>query len=210
MEEAVAGKPGRSGRKRAGDEPKVYFNGRIDPDLRRQLETEARRNGNTLSREIEFRLKNSLKSVTFAGSADNAARTVGFLAQEAARLTTMGDKNWLNDHYAYSAFAEAFAKITKILQQHYNVFSRNEDEPEFPKFSHPIFDDHSALASSGAFQIITALDEASEEEIAKIPPSDPRHEYVKAAKVLDLWAKGHLRTFFKADDRGERHEQGGK
>ena len=75
----MAGKPGRSGRKRQGEEPKVYFNSRLDPALRDRLQAEADRNGRTLSREIELRLRSSLKPVT---PSSDAIRVFGFLFRE--------------------------------------------------------------------------------------------------------------------------------
>src|SRR5262245_22264584 len=105
MELRMAGKPGRSGRKRQGAERKVYFNSRIDPELRDQLQAaaDARTPRRSLSLEIEERLRNSLVP---AGRVDDATRALCLLIMEASKETRDGDRNWTNNANLYLVFRE--------------------------------------------------------------------------------------------------------
>jgi hypothetical protein len=52
------------GRKCRGEGPSVHFNSRITPETRRVLEAAAKRNGRSLSHEIELRLAHSAATIS--------------------------------------------------------------------------------------------------------------------------------------------------
>lgn len=186
----MAGKPGRSGRKRQGAEAKVYFNSRIDPELRDQLQSEADKNGRTLSREIELRLRG-----TFIPSSptSDAGRVFAFLLEEAARLTTIGDKNWRNDENLYFAFMEAVRELLKIALVRTAPWRRRS---EWSEIDHPLFKKPEDLGKAAVFQITNSLANAdSLAAVADLTPDDPRREYANAAQFIGSRAKNWASTY---------------
>ena len=175
----MAGKPGRSGRKRQGSEPKVYFNSRIDPELRDRLQAEADRNGRTLSREIELRLRGTFKPTN---PTTDATRVLSFLFEEAARLTTVGDKNWRNDENLYLAFRTAVRELLDIALVPSAPW---RPRSQWDEIEHPLFKNPDDLGRAAIFQITNELTTAEDlASVADLNPDDPRREYANAAQFL--------------------------
>jgi hypothetical protein len=152
----MAGKPGRSGRKRQGPEPKVYFNSRMDPALRDELQAAAKAAGRTLSAEIEARLKNSLVP---AGRVDDATRALCLLIMEAAKETAVGERNWTNDaglRYAFRRSVELIISMARTAGKGRVLAAI--DQP----FKHPIFKSPEELARATILRIGYELLEAKD------------------------------------------------
>jgi hypothetical protein len=111
----MAGKPGRSGRKGHGPKPKVYFNSRMDPALRDKLQAAAKAGGQTLSAEIEMRLKNSF---AFAKEQDPQVRAVSYLTGQLAHL--IGPERKTN-RWVFEAYLTAVALLIQKLQPQGNA-----------------------------------------------------------------------------------------
>jgi uncharacterized protein (DUF1778 family) len=106
-------------RKRApggGRKPKGEFAGktatittRVQPDTRDALEEAAQASGRSLSQEVEFRLKASLRKPTQAERRNQAlGHAIGFMAEELEKVT---GRIWLDDPFTGRALwhaAEAF------------------------------------------------------------------------------------------------------
>src|SRR5262249_47576826 len=99
------------GRKPRGAGPAVQFNTRISPEVRRQLELVAKRNGRSLSREIEVRLRQSLafeKEWEGIHKHHHAlARLVSIAARDVEGFIRPPDKSWRDDVFAARALRAA-------------------------------------------------------------------------------------------------------
>jgi len=188
----MAGKPGRSGRKRQGQELKVYFNSRIDPALRDRLQAEADKNGRTLSREIERRLKGSFKRTD---PLEDERRMFLFLFEEAERLTTIGDKNWRNDENLYFAFWTAVEELLRLAFVPTRPWRPIREWRG--TFEHPLFKRPEDFGRAAVFQITNSLASAeSLDAVADLSPGDPRREYANAAQFMRRakgWAQRYQR-----------------
>src|SRR4051812_41564253 len=100
------------GRKARGEAPAEHFNTRITPEVRRQLEREADRNGRTLSREIEDRLKDSLRygpepEDHFRPKKDKPTEAFCYLIKEAAKFAAgvqVPENQWHKNRFAFEGF----------------------------------------------------------------------------------------------------------
>jgi hypothetical protein len=163
----MAGKPGRSGRKKA-DAAKINFNTKIDPGLRDYLQAEADKHGRSLSREIELRLRRSIKP---ANETDEVNRALCFLIAEADRMISRGEQNWRNDWNLWDAFGSA---VRNIL-----IMGRRPKGGRIA-FEHPLFESSLDLANAVAFRIADALVTADD----KSADNGTQYSYPQAAKVL--------------------------
>jgi TraY domain len=108
------------GRKPRGVGPAVHFNTRIAPDVRRRLERDARRNGRSLSHEIEVRLTDSIRE---APAADVQTRALCYLISQVAEIgrvvglerSSGSEFNWRTNRFDFEAFRAAIAHLLDRL-----------------------------------------------------------------------------------------------
>jgi hypothetical protein len=188
MGRLMAGKPGRSGRKRQGAEPKVYFNSRIDPELRDELQVAADARGRSLSSEIEERLKNSLVP---AGKVDEATRALCLLIMEAAKQTADDNRNWTNDANLRAAFNGAVSLIIAMV----SAAGRSKIEETIGEpFKHPAFTRPGDLARAVVLRIGNDLIESQNE---------PQSRAFRALGNPAKWLK-HIRRHWEQADAFEK------
>lgn len=181
----MAGKPGRSGRKRDGDETKVYFNSRIDPDLRKELEAAAEASGRSLSAEIEERLRNSLVP---AGKLDEATRALTLLIAEASKETADGKRNWTNDPHFHIAFRRAVTAIINMASDASTPRRMAANQGKEPRFDHPVFRSVDEMARHAILRIANDLAEA------KTPAYARAFRALGNPKEWLQWTRAHWKT----------------
>jgi hypothetical protein len=97
----------------------VHFNTRITPEVRRRLEIDAKRNGNSLSREIELRLSDSIQR---APKADSSTRALAYLIAQLAKILETAERkdrerpfDWRSNRFDFEAFKYAIVQLLDRL-----------------------------------------------------------------------------------------------
>ena len=128
-----------AGRKPRGEGPAQHLTFRLAPEVRQQLELEAKRNNRTLSHEVELRLRASVAMPARQG--DRQSRALAYLVGQIATVFQAADRkddtpefNWRSDPFDFVALKSAIAQLLDRLApkgepgpSRYTLFTDPED-----------------------------------------------------------------------------------
>jgi hypothetical protein len=176
------------GRKARGAGPAVHFNTRIAPEIRRQLERDAERNGHTLSREIELRLAKTINDPP--SPSDRRNRGLGYLMaqiitifQNADRVERSEQFDWRSNRFDFEAVKSAVVQLLDLLAPR----AKNLETSRYTLFESP--NDAGRIVASMIVTLMSMPEEAKKIREARGSPSGSIfHAFPQVAKDLNFHA----------------------